>query len=319
MTETTKKIFESHEVRKTKKQKTAFIKYMKTVADEMGYPFKLHIGRRAERNIMIGDPKHARVVFTAHYDTQPVMPMPNFITPRNIFLYILYQLFMVAALMALPALLFGFGAYFAMTALSIGAETARAIAYFIAYGVFLFMLFFILLGPSNRHTANDNTSGVTTLVDIMHDLPPELRGEAAFVFFDLEEMGLVGSASFYKTYKSFMKDKLVINFDCVSDGDNILFVLKKGAHSYADLLRRAYPTGDEFSVEVITRGYVYPSDQANFPCGVGVCALKRSKKFGVLYMNKIHTNRDIVYNEQNIEYLKDSSITLVQMISVRGK
>ncbi len=37
MTETTKTIFENHEVRKSKKQKTAFIEYIKSVSQEMGY------------------------------------------------------------------------------------------------------------------------------------------------------------------------------------------------------------------------------------------------------------------------------------------
>lgn len=314
MTETTKTILESYQVRKTKAQKTAFIEYVRSIATEMGYSHKIEAGRTGERNIVIGSPKHAKVVFTAHYDTPPVMPLPNFITPKSIFLYILYQIFMVAVLMLLPSVAVGVLTYFVMTGFALDGETAGMVAYFVGYAVVLFVMFFVLLGPANKHNANDNTSGVTTIIDIMRDLPPELRDSAAFVLFDLEEMGLVGSASFYKANKAFMKEKLVINFDCVGEGDNILFVLRRGAKAYAEVIGKAYQPTDRYSVEVLTRGYVYPSDQANFPLGVGACALKRSKR-GILYMNKIHTSRDIVYNEENIEYLKNGSIALINLVT----
>jgi len=47
-----------------------------------------------------------------------------------------------------------------------------------------------------------------------------------------------------------------------------------------------------------------------FKCGVGVAALKRTAK-GTLYMDRIHTKRDTVYQEENIEFLVDGCITLV--------
>ncbi len=314
MTETSEKILEKYQVRKTKAQKTAFIEYVRSVATEMGYSHKIEVGRTGERNIVVGSPKHAKVVFTAHYDTPPVMPMPNLITPKNIFLYILYQLFMTSVLMLLPAFLVGFSAYLVMTGLSIDPALSREIAFFIGYGAMVLALILIMFGPANKHNANDNTSGVTTIVDIMSDLPPDLRDSAAFVFFDLEERGLVGSASFYKSHKDFMKDKLVVNFDCVGEGDNFLFVLRRAARDYAEVIGEAYQPTDRYTVEVATRGYVYPSDQANFPVGVGVCSLKRTKR-GILYMNKIHTAWDIVYKEENIEYLKTSSINFVKELS----
>lgn len=314
MTETTEIILKKYQVRKTKAQKTAFIEYIRSVAAEMGYSSKIEIGRAGERNIVIGNPKHARVLFTAHYDTPPVMPMPNLITPKNIFLYILYQLLMTSVLMLLPAFLVGLLAYFVMTGLSVDPAAAYEIAFLVGYGAMISALILIMFGPANKHNANDNTSGLTTLVDIMRDLPPDLRDDAAFVFFDLEERGLVGSASFYKAHKDFMKDKLVVNFDCVGEGDNFLFVLRRGARGYAEVIGRSYQSTERFSVEVATRGCVYPSDQASFPVGVGVAALKKTRG-GILYMNKIHTARDIVYNEENIEYLKDGSINLIKALS----
>ena len=327
MTETSAKILESYQVRKTKEQKSAFREYIKTVAEDMGYSARVEDGSLGAKNLVIGSPENAKVVFTAHYDTPPVMPLPNFITPKSIPVYVLYQIFVVAVLMILPALAVGFAAYFIMTALavgfaayfimtgmSMGGETAGRIAYFVGYFFGIAVVLFVLLGPANKHNANDNTSGVTTIVDIMRDLPTDLRDSAAFVLFDLEESGLLGSASFYKQHKDFMKDKLLINFDCVGEGENMLFVLKKGAVEYESLIKEAYLSTEKFKVEILTRGYVYPSDQASFPVGVGACALNSTKQ-GLLYMNKIHTARDIVYMEENIEFFKNGSIKLTGIIS----
>ena len=92
MTKTTETVFQKYEIRKTKKQKSAFIDYVKTVADENGYSFEVQHGFFGARNIVIGSPENAKVVYTAHYDTCAVLPFPNFITPKNFFIYLLYQI-----------------------------------------------------------------------------------------------------------------------------------------------------------------------------------------------------------------------------------
>ena len=46
----------------------------------------------------------------------------------------------------------------------------------------------------------------------------------------------------------------------------------------------------------------YPSDQAGFPMAIAVAALKYKKPFGY-YMDRIHTVKDTVMDEGNIEYL----------------
>ncbi|MBQ7325614.1 MAG: hypothetical protein IJW98_07710, partial [Clostridia bacterium] len=100
MTETTKTIFQKFEVRKSKAQKTAFIEYIQQLASERGYSCRVEKGSMGARNIVIGDPDRAKVVYTAHYDTCPVMPVPNFITPKNFFIYLLYQLALSAVMIA---------------------------------------------------------------------------------------------------------------------------------------------------------------------------------------------------------------------------
>ena len=113
------------------------------------------------------------------------------------------------------------------------------------------------------------------------------------------------------------KDKLIINFDCVSDGDNILFVPKKGAYYATGMIEEAFSPTEKYegkySVEVARKAF-YPSDQINFNRGVGVSALNKTKG-GILYMDKIHTNKDTVYNEENIEFLKEGAIKLAKILT----
>ena len=68
----------------------------------------------------------------------------------------------------------------------------------------------------------------------------------------------------------------------------------------------------KYSVEVAKKAF-YPSDQINFNRGVGVSALKRTKR-GLLYMNRIHTKNDTVYDEENIEFLKNGAIEFAKII-----
>ena len=79
-------------------------------------------------------------------------------------------------------------------------------------------------GKANTHTANDNTSGVITIIEAACNMPEEFRDRVCFILFDNEEKGLLGSKALAKKYKNIKQNKLVINFDCVSDGDYLLFL-----------------------------------------------------------------------------------------------
>ena len=97
----TREIFEFHQVRKTKQQKTAFLGYLRGFAEERGYSLKIEKGSFGARNAVVGDPDRARVVYTAHYDTCPVLPFPNFITPKRIGIYLLYQIAIILPILAI--------------------------------------------------------------------------------------------------------------------------------------------------------------------------------------------------------------------------
>lgn len=299
MTDFTKIIFDKHEIRKTRKQKDDFIRSFVEYADSLGYKTNVEKGSLGAKNIIVGSPEASRVVFTAHYDTCAVMPVPNFITPKNMGLYLLYQIF-ISLIMLFPSLMVA----------GLLTYLESDFAFLGWYVSFLLTYILFIAGRANKHTANDNTSGVTVITDLMKKLPDEAKSEVAFILFDFEEAGLLGSSSYNSKHKKEMKDKLLINFDCVSDGNNFIFALQKGAIGYKDLLEDCFKGNGEFTVEVLNKGIFYPSDQMMFKCGVGVAALKRTAK-GTLYMDRIHTKRDTVYQEENIEFLVDGCITLV--------
>ncbi|MBR5515876.1 MAG: M28 family peptidase [Clostridia bacterium] len=312
MTETTKEILKKYQVRKSKKQKTAFIEYVKQISESYGYDFKIEKGIFGVRNIVIGDPDTAKVLYTAHYDTCAGLPFPNFITPKNFLIYLLYQVFIIGFVFAL-SFLFTFLCGIVLYSLPITEDTVLSIMAFAPQIIYFAFLYLLLCGPANKNTANDNTSGVTTLLDIMKELEKDQRNKATFVMFDLEETGLFGSFSFSSKHKKIKKDTLVINFDCVSDGKTILFALKKTTKKYAEILEKSFVPTSDIDVE-ITQNAFYPSDNAAFRCGIGVAALKRSKLFKTLYMDRIHTKKDVIYREENIQFLTNGAIKLVRML-----
>lgn len=302
-------IFDKYQVRKSYNDKSKFIEYLESIFNKLGIKFNIdNHGRMIKsRNIIVGDIDEADTIFTAHYDTCAKLPFPNFITPKNIFIYLLYSLFL-AFLMIMSAFICAFIAEL----LFHKSLISRLIYMFI-----LFMdIYLMIFGKPNRHTANDNTSGVITLLTIIHGLDREYMNKTAFVFFDNEEAGLVGSSAFKKKYKN-LNYKLIINFDCVSDGDNIMFVCSKKAKfdkKFEILEENLNREKENYKKNVLienTKNTFYPSDQMIFKKSIGVAALKKKPIIGY-YMNKIHTNKDVVFDKRNIDFISKVMINVIE-------
>lgn len=293
MTELSREILQRWQVRKSRDQKTRFIEFMQSRipglrVEEGGLP--------RCRNLVLGDPERADVVFTAHYDTCARLPFPNFVTPKNFLLYLAYQLLILIPFFVLAGLL-----AWLLLKLGMPGPPAFLLAWLL---MFCGILYLFMFGPANTHTANDNTSGVLTLCELIGTLGEEERARCAFVFFDHEENGLLGSSFFASKHRKAMKKRLLLNFDCVSDGDHLLFVQSGRARRLCgDRLEQAFDSGEGKTVHIEGPfGAFYPSDQANFPCGVGVAALKKKPLLG-LYLDRIHTERDTVLDETNLAFL----------------
>lgn len=303
MTALSNEILEKYQVRKSRKQKTAFIELIKNnfpdlVVQKGGFP--------QSRNLILGDIEKAKVVLSAHYDTCARLPFPNLITPKNIFVYILYSI-----AIAIPIVALGFGLSFLLS-LFINDIILNHVVLIVFYIVVLLLLY---AGPANKHTANDNTSGVITLCEIYQALSDEQCENVAIVFFDNEELGLIGSSHFRSVYKNQMKNKLLINYDCVSDGDHIMIGISKAARpQYNKKINDSFLSNAEKNVIVEkAENLVYPSDQSNFKCTAAIAALNKNKIVGY-YMSRIHTAKDTVFDERNITLLRDSTIKLIDII-----
>lgn len=304
MTDLSEKILKDYQVRRTKKQKIRFINFLKEYipdlkVEEGGF---LH-----NRNIIVGDVDKANVIITAHYDTCAILPMPNFVMPKNIIISILYS-FLLIIVLSIP---FATLATLAYLVLKIDIYLFTNICSLLYC---LYIVLFLLIGVPNKHTANDNTSGVISLCEMIMQMPSELQGKVAFVFFDNEENGLFGSMFFAKKHKNAIKDKLVINIDCVSDGDHFLIIEnKKAQNKYHNKVMSVFKnTNNKFiHIEKSSTTY-YPSDQINFPIYI-VCSAMHKNALG-LYMNRIHTKRDIIFDKDNITFLTGRLIDFLKQL-----
>ena len=297
-------ILTAHPVRKNKTQKERFRQEVQDYLQTLGYSTNVESGSFGSKNLVIGDPDRAKYLVTAHYDTCARMFVPNLITPCNALLFILYQIF-VCLLLIVPTL-------------AVGALVGYLFqSFFVGYFLWMVLLWtgiaLMLVGPAKSSNVNDNTSGVVTVLDIAKSLPEHYRKDVCFVLFDLEEAGLIGSASYRKAHKKASESQMVLNLDCVGEGDEIYLFptskLKKNQKKLADLDKITGNFGKK-TVAVRKQGFsIYPSDQAHFPYGVGICALNRGK-LG-LYLSKIHTPKDTVLDETNVNILRAAIITMI--------
>lgn len=303
-------VVKNYPVRKSKKQKQVFRADVTQWLQNLGYPVCEEKGSFHSCNLVIGDPQRARYLVTAHYDTCARLPFPNLITPCNFWTFLLYQIFICLMLM-LPALAVGGLVGYLLHSFNIG--------YFLFVVLLWAAIVLMLIGPANSSNVNDNTSGVVTLLEIARSIPELHRKNVCFVLFDLEEAGLIGSASYKKKHKREIPNQLVLNLDCVGEGDDIYFFptakLKKSKEKLAPLQKLAGGYGKK-SIAVRTKGFsIYPSDQSNFPYGVGICALKRG--WAGLYLSRIHTPRDTVLDETNVNILRAALTTLISGSAVQ--
>lgn len=288
----------TYPVRRTKEEKTSFQNY---VLEKINGAVIETTADGKNENIIIGNPLTARVVCTAHYDTPMHSLFPNIMIPRNKLVFFLYQFAPVAVMLVLSL-----GPVFLIHAFHPLTRQQLLLGFLILYYGLYFLMF---RGKKNKNNYNDNTSGVSLILTLADKLTKEQAKEVAFILFDNEEKGKKGSKAYAKDHKEIMDKKFLLNFDCVANGETFLFAHMEqadGCPEYELLLQC-------FTTEVAKQaGYdicYYPmkttqsnSDHRNFPCGIGCMAYKKTKG-GLLYTPYIHTPKDVVVNNKNIEFL----------------
>lgn len=288
---------ENYPVRKSQEQKKAFRDYILDDLTKKGINASVEKTSDGKNdNIVIGDPEKAEVVYVAHYDTPARSLFPNIMIPKNKLVFYAYQFVPVVFLLAVSLIV----AYIVGIVLLNDTNLYMLTFLVLYYGMF----FLIMRGFPNPYNYNDNTSGVATVLSIIDGLNNEEREKAAFILFDNEEKGKKGSLAFYKDHKAFMQDKFLVNFDCVGNGDNIIFIAQGEAAKSRKfkLLEDSFIENDGFTLDFCTyKEGSSNSDHKNFPKGVACVACK--KKGNLLYTPNIHTKRDTVVNNSNIDFL----------------
>ncbi len=312
MTEISNKIFNDYGIRNTKQQKKDFIDYLKKEYPNLKE--EKSKGIISSNNLIIGDVDKADIVFSAHYDTPAVMPFPNFLAPKNFLITIGYQIAVAGILLILltltDVLVFAIFDY-----INFNSDMDVFIVIFVNYGVIILFLYVLMFGKPNKNNANDNTSGIITLIEIYSKLEEKEKEKTAIVFFDNEEKGLIGSREFKKRHKEKMKTTLLVNFDCVSDGDNLLIIQSKNAQKkYGEIFKEVFINTENKAVILDKASKaIYPSDQMGYSYNLGIAAFNK-KKFIGLYVDKIHTKKDVVFDKENIYLLSELSHKLIKSI-----
>lgn len=280
-------------IRKTNIEKENFRNYCLEEAKNTKYPGRIDTIKKSN-NVVFGDLEKAECVFTAHYDTPATSLIPNLMTPTNKFVGLLYHL-SYPIIMALVCLLI---------AKLIGGYFDWDLSFIMILYVFIYLGLFYLCTRcfKNKHNKNDNTSGVACVLSLMEICE---KDNIAFILFDNEEKGLVGSKAIAKHNKELFENKVVINMDCVGYGDKILVSIKEKA-SKLDLvekLKNTFVSKDGFEVLYFSaKKTMGNSDQKSFPCGIGIYACKYNKLIGY-YTSRIHTNHDTKADSMNIEFI----------------
>ena len=288
-------------VRNSDAQKEAFRDYVLQETGSIGYFASVEMQgctkpSQQRRNIVIGSPENARVVFTAHYDTPRRALFPNLMIPMNPVLKYIVAFIPVLAMLAVAV-----GAAFGVRALTgLQGVPGRLVTVGVYAAVYIGLFFLLLRGPANQHNRNDNTSGTAAVLT----LAEKLAGAAgiAYILFDDEEKGKKGSKA-YAIYRPEVKSgRLIVNMDCVGNGEQFI----AGA-TEAAMNDPAFPALsaalEGIGAIVSSSGKVsMNSDHKNFDKSVGICACSHSKIIG-WYTGRIHTANDTVASPENIEKL----------------
>ena len=307
LTELKETLLYRYGVRKSEAQKSAFIEYALDYAKRLDMPASVQTGgkRVCSRNIVFGDIQHARVLITAHYDTCARLPFPNFMTPDHWWIVIVSEVLLLLV-MGCVGVLFGGFVSDMMRAASCSVILAMFVGGVAGVAAWLGMLALLIVGPANPHNANDNTSGVLFVLEAMARFRE--KNGIAYVLFDNEEKGLLGASVFIASNSPAARRCLIVNADCIGDGDTLLYTGTKRSMMHP-LAKRIAVSLEEYAVLHGKKGvsgefpkWLYPSDQMIFPRGTAFAAFKGRK---LLYLDRIHTAKDTTLEERNLECLLD--------------
>lgn len=284
-------------MRRTSEQKVAFRRWIQEECSRMGYSAHMEEAEK-HHNVVIGDPEAAQAIFTAHYDTPAAFFLPNFMTPRNRGFFWGKQVGMILLFVLIGA----------VVGVPVWLLTGSGHAGFLAgYVLYMLLAFSMRIGPANKNNVNDNTSGVAALLELMAKIPAEDRTKTAFIFFDDEEKGLQGSKAYAKAHPAVKESGFVINLDCVGDGEHVLLISNEKARSakHYIALTQGMEAADGRELHIFPmESSMGNSDHKSFKTSSVIYACSVMKGIGY-YCDKIHTKKDTVCEQVNLDFLAE--------------
>lgn len=270
--------------RMRRRSKAQFRSYLLEQAAKLGLEATIYPKSWASKNVVVGNIHQADLIIGAHYDTPPIMFrwMANHLILFNIVIILMGWFILPIMILTFIPVPLGIWVYFAF------------IIFFICY-----LMGFLAI--PNRHNMNDNSSGVLAILTLMSEVRND---KVAYVFFDNEEKGLVGSLLLAKQLKKLRKNYIVL--DCVGTG-TIFTLYHYNKPFIADRLKMLFDIKSSFpySCEVKKGGYLATSDHMSFMhknhVGIMSLELRNNKKV----LRDIHSRHDKTINLENIRVLCD--------------
>jgi hypothetical protein len=304
--ETFEKIKSTHMVRRRKKQKENFREYLKTEMKNSEYTLITN-GCKKNKN-MITNNKDFKVVVMAHYDTPNItliMKLGSIIEKINIFAKFGFNNRYIRIGMLAISMFIIMG--FPVIILKPIKETYSSIYLGILCILFAIGLIQVKTTP-NKNNYNDNTSGVLTLLAVADKLKnSKYKNDVLFIFTDNEERGLKGSEEIAKSKEFDFKNKIIINLDCVGNGDTMITSYINAEDLVNPFISALiYKMQKEFN-NINIGSHIYKeledSDYLKFKQGKSISlALMKKTRFNYIFPN-VHTNKDKVINLSFIELI----------------
>ncbi len=277
-----------------RKEKNRFLDYITEKITNLGYEIKQTKGRYIFKSVNLEtENDDADIILGAHYDTPTILPF-FFEYLFKIFGHT-RQFFMI------------FGLFLLYAGFKFIASEFPDYNWLFTTIKYLFWLSFITILIPNPNNRNDNTSGVVTLLAVAEKLShyEHLKKRVKFVFFDNEELGLLGSFMQAKKWKKQQfpaKTKKFITVGCVGRGEVPVIIyhkkdtLAKNLHEIfikksqkARIIRLPfYPLSDN---------YILGSSGA-----VNISWMDKTVIPGGYYIRNIHSpkDKDVDYNKLEI-------------------
>ena len=262
----------AHPTRVTEKEKEDFRREILSYAEQQGYHAQVEEnGFLKHRNVVIGDPEHAAVLFVAPQETDSRGLLPRRTYLNHIPVFILQQLLSVLLLM-IPCLMVAV----LVTSLTHSAQLGLALVLLCYLG----LLFLERFGPARKEN-RAATSAPYTLLALMERIPADARKKVAFLFPDASYHGRGGAKAYAAAHESVSYTRLTVNLDVPILGESVILVARPLAEKCTGYRALIRSLSEHLPlVQLPNRFTVMQTDQKFFRCGVEITSATQKPGMG---------------------------------------